>query len=542
MSFRPLSSGPISSGPLGTVAGPAAGRPDPPTIGTATAGNGQATVTFTAPVNPGMSAIIDYTVTSSPGGLTATGASSPLTVTGLTNGTGYTFKVTARNTQGSSDPSSDSNSVTPSTIPGTPTGVTATVTGKNSVSVTATVSNGGSAITSYVVTPSTGGSFSSATLPVTVTGLTMGRAVTFTMHAVNANGTGGESAGSAAVYPFPAFTAYGDSNTTNPNAHDATVTSWVNRLSTALGLSVTNRAVSGAQLIDQSRVAFTNTVTAGSFVDITTNDQRTGGYGADATKKARWQEANLALLAHLCFPTKTWAQQASVVTGTWTDVATVLGGDKVRSTTTNGAKLNYSNIIGRYAYVIWFYQDGQTGTWKLQKDGVDMGITGTVAPGAVIGSTTISSGGSNFMAAAVRIDLGDTSPHTIGFVSTGTGLCYSIAVIGVGNQASLNEVWIADAKLPNTTGLASFGVDAPNVQDYTTMIVTNVGVVTQSGGHAYVVPIQGEAFDYAADGLHQTNTGEQQEADIFEDEMIFLVPFNVAWAARSANVMIGVTA
>jgi hypothetical protein len=78
----------------------------------ATAGNAQATVSWTAPSDGG-SVIVDYTVTSNPGGRTVTGLSSPLTVTGLTNGVGYTFTVTARNSVGSSVASIASNSVTP---------------------------------------------------------------------------------------------------------------------------------------------------------------------------------------------------------------------------------------------------------------------------------------------------------------------------------------------------------------------------------------------------------------------------------------------
>ena len=95
-----------------TVTIPAA-TPGAPTIGTATAGNQQVTVAFTAPASDGGSAIIDYTVTSNPSGFTATGAGSPLTVTGLTNGTAYTFTVTARNANGTGTASSASTSVTP---------------------------------------------------------------------------------------------------------------------------------------------------------------------------------------------------------------------------------------------------------------------------------------------------------------------------------------------------------------------------------------------------------------------------------------------
>lgn len=91
----------------------AAIAPGAPIIGTATAGDTQATVSFTPPANSGGAPISNYTVTSSPGGLTKTGANSPLTVTGLTNGTAYTFTVTANNGTATGNASAASNSVTP---------------------------------------------------------------------------------------------------------------------------------------------------------------------------------------------------------------------------------------------------------------------------------------------------------------------------------------------------------------------------------------------------------------------------------------------
>jgi len=87
--------------------------PDAPTIGTATGGNASASVTFTAPANVGGGAISGFTVVSTPDGLAGTGASSPITVSGLTNGTPYTFKVFAANAYGPSGLSAASNSATP---------------------------------------------------------------------------------------------------------------------------------------------------------------------------------------------------------------------------------------------------------------------------------------------------------------------------------------------------------------------------------------------------------------------------------------------
>jgi hypothetical protein len=71
-------------------------------------------VSFSAPANNGGSAITGFTVTSSPAGGTATGASSPLTVTGLTASTSYTFTVTATNAIGTSPASAASSAVSTS--------------------------------------------------------------------------------------------------------------------------------------------------------------------------------------------------------------------------------------------------------------------------------------------------------------------------------------------------------------------------------------------------------------------------------------------
>jgi len=87
--------------------------PDAPIMQTATGGNAQASVAFASPASDGGATITGYTVTSSPDGITATGTSSPITINGLTNGTAYSFTVTATNAAGTSAASAASNSVTP---------------------------------------------------------------------------------------------------------------------------------------------------------------------------------------------------------------------------------------------------------------------------------------------------------------------------------------------------------------------------------------------------------------------------------------------
>ncbi len=87
--------------------------PGAPTIGTATAGDSTASVSFIAPASNGGHAITGYTVTANPGGMTAAGGGSPLQVSGLTNGVAYTFTATATNSAGTGAASAASNPVTP---------------------------------------------------------------------------------------------------------------------------------------------------------------------------------------------------------------------------------------------------------------------------------------------------------------------------------------------------------------------------------------------------------------------------------------------
>ena len=117
--------------------------PGSPTGVSAAAGDGSATVSWTAPADGG-SPITAYTVTSSPGGKTAgTSGATSVTVPGLTNGTAYTFTVVATNGVGGSAPSAPSNSVTPVAV--TTTGQSNTAEGGTAgVSVTPGNSGGGS--------------------------------------------------------------------------------------------------------------------------------------------------------------------------------------------------------------------------------------------------------------------------------------------------------------------------------------------------------------------------------------------------------------
>jgi hypothetical protein len=98
------------------VAGPAtAAVPGPPTSVTAHAGDQLAEVTWTAPT-PDDPTITGYTITSSPADtppVTVDPTARTATVTGLTNGTVYTFTVAANNLDGTSPPRTPSSPITP---------------------------------------------------------------------------------------------------------------------------------------------------------------------------------------------------------------------------------------------------------------------------------------------------------------------------------------------------------------------------------------------------------------------------------------------
>ena len=123
--ITPTSIGPVTLTPSnnGSLTNPSAlsyATPSAaPTIGTASAGAGSASVAFTPPTNNGGGSISLYTATCSPGNVSATGGASPIVVGGLNAGTFYTCSVTATNAAGVSAASSASNQVLV-TLPGTP--------------------------------------------------------------------------------------------------------------------------------------------------------------------------------------------------------------------------------------------------------------------------------------------------------------------------------------------------------------------------------------------------------------------------------------
>jgi uncharacterized protein YjbI with pentapeptide repeats len=185
-------------GPYSATIDALVGLPDPPMV-TATSGNGSAVVSWT-PTADGI-ATTRYTVTASPGGATCATTSTSCQITGLTNGTPYTFSVVAADRYGTGP--AGVATATPATVPGPPLDVAGTA-GNTSVSVgwAPPTDDGGSPVTGYTATASPGGtSCASASTSCTIAGLVNGDPYTVTVTATNAAGTGAPSAAPPAVVP-----------------------------------------------------------------------------------------------------------------------------------------------------------------------------------------------------------------------------------------------------------------------------------------------------------------------------------------------------
>ena len=171
--------------------------PGAPTSVSATPGNTQATVTWTNGANNG-SGIASYKVYAYTGTTlvqTKTNCTgSPCVVTGLANGTAYTFKVSDVNGVGEGALSLASIAVTPATLPGTPRNVLAFgANGAIDITWDNPTANGGSPITRYTATATAGSSHfvcTAVTAGCTITGLVNGTNYSVQVVANNIVGAG----------------------------------------------------------------------------------------------------------------------------------------------------------------------------------------------------------------------------------------------------------------------------------------------------------------------------------------------------------------
>ncbi|MDB4882252.1 MAG: fibronectin type protein, partial [Gemmatimonadetes bacterium] len=182
------------------------GPPSAPSISGVGTGDGQLTVTFTAPASDGGSVITNYEYSTDDGTTWTTRApastASPLVITGLTNGTTYQVKVRAVNGSGVGTASAPLAG-TPATTPTAPSISTVTQgNGQLTVAFAAPASTGGATITNYEYSTDNGTSWTtrgpaSIGSPIVITGLTNGTTYQVKLRAVNGVGSGTASSPSS---------------------------------------------------------------------------------------------------------------------------------------------------------------------------------------------------------------------------------------------------------------------------------------------------------------------------------------------------------
>ena len=274
---------PIDTGPS---------RPEAPLNVNAAAGDGTATVNWSPPPSNGDRPILYYTIAASPGGavLMVDGTVQMVTFTGLTNGTSYTFTVSATNEVGMGPRSQPSNPATPQASvkpPAAPSGVQAMLTAPLTITVNwqAPSDNGGASISEYTITAQPDNRTASVGASVTMVvmnGLTLGTNYTFTVTAANSAGRGPASGASnpivAADVPGPpmalsatalsggrAMLSWAAANANYSPVTGYVITSVPAAISTTAGAAATSATVSGlaAGMSYTFQVAATNALGTG---------------------------------------------------------------------------------------------------------------------------------------------------------------------------------------------------------------------------------------------------------------------------------------
>ena len=439
--------------------------PSAPAAPTGTYGDGQVSLSWTAPSNGGAT-ITDYEIDySSDSGTTwttfadGTSATTSATVTGLTNGTAYTFRIRAINSAGTSASSSASTAVTPKAVTSAPTSVTGTFgNAQVALSWTAPSTDNGSAITDYTIQYSSnaGTSWStfshtaSTSTSVTVTGLTNGTSYTFKVAAVNGAGTSAYSTVSSAVVPA---TIPSTASAPSVTAGDTQVAvSW--SAPTANGCSITDYVVEYSSDNGTTWTAFAHTASSATSITVT-------GLTNNTAYKFHVAAVNCAGTA--TFSTASASATPNPVPSQTTGLTVSTNGQSNQLVLTWTAPSGNGSAVSDY--IIEYSTDGGT-TWLTYADGTSSATTATL--------TGLTNGASyTFRVSAVNgIGAGSASTATTSVTAIALPGAIASAPTATASPGQIVLSWSA----PSSNGGSA-------ITDYLIQYSTNGGTSWQTWAH-----------------------------------------------------------
>jgi hypothetical protein len=294
---------------------------------------------------------------------------------------------------------------------------------------------------------------------------------------------------------------FGDSLTAEANGYRS-------KLATALGVSITNQAVSGHQAADQAIVA--NGVSLGSgdkaTVLIGTNDH--WKYGTSATKKEHYRAFLTAIAVRLGAPYRIRGIDAGMsYTGTW-DITTVFGCNGKKSSQ-NGSTVTTS-VSGTAVYIGTILQDVVTGTADVYIDGVRVGSLSS--NGAGINTQA----GASYAPAVFRFGGLTTGNHTVQLVVTspsgGLNILY-VEYIAGSDQLVKPSLYIGTIPRMTSAGYASLPgalSSDQNVAAYNAIVGSVTAALAGDGLDIKLVDVSSAinpSVDLGPDGIHFAESG-----------------------------------
>lgn len=287
----------------------------------------------------------------------------------------------------------------------------------------------------------------------------------------------------------PGFRALGDSQTSNVSPSGigtiTTATTWRELVADRLGVSHTNNAISGGQVMDWGKLALQNSISEGDFAMILPGYNDLRANGEDATKLEAYRLALMANTAWLAIP-NVWKRTGSdlitggTTTGTWAAV-TAPGYAGAITSSTAGSTITFESE-GATVYIAGLSISVGGGSFTLTVDGEPHTFTcaRTVGNGGAVSSD-------NYAPALFRVpDLGD-GKHT-----------WTLTVVGDG---AVFVHWVAGSNLHGTEGATVLLGNTLRMMAASAPLGAPYNHYTEKGQQLYSKAAEQVVRELASDGL-----------------------------------------